>query len=98
MDCEIKTFAADIKTLHSYAIESEYNSPKKKSIKLIKKEQKKQLKKVRNIDILVFGDANAGKKSFVEQFMNRAVGKNTQMKHSWTQQCAYLSKMIDMPD
>ena len=56
------------------------------------------MKKVRNIDILVFGDANAGKKSFVEQFMNRAVGKNTTMKHSRTQQCDYLSKMIDMPN
>ena len=51
----------------------------------MKNEQKNELKKVRKIDILVFGDANAGKKSFFAQFMKGAVSKNTQIKHSRTQ-------------
>ena len=41
----------------------------------------KSARKARNIDILVFGDTNAGKKTFVESFVGRDT-KNSRSKHS----------------
>ena len=51
--------------------------------------------KSRKIDILVFGDDGAGKRTFMEQFTNKDVSKDTQV--SKTCKTEYLRKTVEMP-
>ena len=49
----------------------------------------------RNIDILIFGDRNAGRKTFMEQFKAHNTGMH--QSKSKSQNCEYLRKTVRMP-
>ena len=57
----------------------------------------KHKKKVRDVDILVFGDEKAGKKSFVEWFVNQEILDRCHSKYSISQNYDYMEKKVNMP-